>query len=93
MMSSFVHHDIAFNHVKLSDSKLARIARCISTSSVASSLSIIVLNIIRFSVDMPRPGDGSSNNGPFEEVHPIVHGVGPEKVDLYSNHLLLSTYL
>lgn len=26
---------------------------------------------------MPRPGDGSSHNGPFEEAgHDIVHGVG-----------------
>lgn len=30
---------------------------------------------------MPRPGDGSSHNGPFEEAgHNIAHGVGDVKV-------------
>ncbi|OAA55714.1 hypothetical protein ISF_07819 [Cordyceps fumosorosea ARSEF 2679] len=31
---------------------------------------------------MPRPGDGSSHNGPFEEAgHDIVHGAGQVKKD------------
>ncbi|KAG6038726.1 hypothetical protein E4U41_003777 [Claviceps citrina] len=31
---------------------------------------------------MPRPGDGSSHNGPFEEAgHPIAHGVGQVDTD------------
>jgi len=30
---------------------------------------------------MPRQGDGSSDNGPFEEAqHDIVHGAGPDQV-------------
>jgi hypothetical protein len=30
---------------------------------------------------MPRQGDGSSDNGPFEEAsHDIVHGAGSNKV-------------
>ncbi|KAF3001787.1 hypothetical protein E8E13_001675 [Curvularia kusanoi] len=29
---------------------------------------------------MPRNGDGSSDNGPFEEAgHDIVHGAGPKE--------------
>ncbi|KAL6705045.1 hypothetical protein ACN47E_007304 [Coniothyrium glycines] len=31
---------------------------------------------------MPRQGDGSSDNGPFEEAgHNIMHGTGTEKSD------------
>ncbi|GAB0136227.1 hypothetical protein EsDP_00004538 [Epichloe bromicola] len=31
---------------------------------------------------MPRPGDGSSHNGPFEEAgHDIAHGVGAVDTD------------
>ncbi|ATY60428.1 hypothetical protein CCM_03585 [Cordyceps militaris CM01] len=31
---------------------------------------------------MPRNGDGSSHNGPFEEAgHPIIHGAGAVKTD------------
>jgi hypothetical protein len=33
------------------------------------------------SADMPRNGDGSSDNGPFPEVgHDILHGAGPKEV-------------
>jgi hypothetical protein len=33
------------------------------------------------SADMPRNGDGSSDNGPFPEAgHDILHGAGPKEV-------------
>lgn len=35
---------------------------------------------------MPRPGDGSSHNGPFEEAgHNIAHGVGSVDVGFFSS--------
>lgn len=40
---------------------------------------------------MPRPGDGSSHNGPFEEAgHNIAHGVGSVDVRFFSSSFFLT---
>lgn len=41
---------------------------------------------------MPRNGDGSSDNGPFEEAkHDIVHGAGKVEVSLSVYYIPIQT--